>query len=141
MLRTDVLKNDLQKQIHADLLTDIYVDSTRIPYQTKRYIDAITAYENHFGIDEVEIYSAPGRSEIGGNHTDHQHGEVLAASINNDAIAIVKALDEPIVKVISDGYDLITRRRRNYYFPDQRCSHRTCRTRSQDWRLSGIHYK
>lgn len=108
MLRTDVLKNDLQKQIHADLLTDIYVDSTRIPYQTKRYIDAITAYENHFGIDEVEIYSAPGRSEIGGNHTDHQHGEVLAASINNDAIAIVKALDEPIVKVISDGYDLIT---------------------------------
>ncbi len=108
MLRTDVLKNDLQKQIHTDLLTDIYVDSTRIPYQTKRYIDAITAYENHFGIDEVEIYSAPGRSEIGGNHTDHQHGEVLAASINNDAIAIVKALDEPIVKVISDGYDLIT---------------------------------
>ena len=56
----------------------------------------------------MEIYSAPGRSEIGGNHTDHQHGEVLAASINNDAIAIVKKLEEPVVKIISDGYDLIT---------------------------------
>lgn len=108
MLRTDVLKEHLQNQTYADRLTDIYVDTAKIPYQTKRYIAAITAYENHFGTDEVEIYSAPGRSEIGGNHTDHQHGEVLAASINNDAIAIVKALDEPIVKVISDGYDLIT---------------------------------
>ncbi len=38
--------------------------------------------------------SAPGRSEIGGNHTDHQHGEVLATSINLDAIAIVKKLPD-----------------------------------------------
>ena len=108
MLQTEVLKDNLQKQVYADRLTDIYVDSTKIPYQTNRYIAAIETYEKHFGVDEVEIYSAPGRSEIGGNHTDHQHGEVLAASINNDAIAIVKALAEPIVKVISDGYDLIT---------------------------------
>ena len=108
MLQTDVLKAQLQNQIFADRLTDIYVDTAKIPYQTNRYINAITTYEKHFGMDEVEIYSAPGRSEIGGNHTDHQHGEVLAASINNDAIAIVKALDEPVVKVISDGYDLIT---------------------------------
>lgn len=108
MLQTDVLKEQLQNGIFADRLADIYVDTAQIPYQTKRYINAITTYEKHFGTDGVEIYSAPGRSEIGGNHTDHQHGEVLAASINNDAIAIVKALDEPTVKVISDGYDLIT---------------------------------
>lgn len=108
MLQTDVLKEQLHNQIYADRLADIYVDNTRIPYQTNRYINAITTYEKHFGRDAVEIYSAPGRSEIGGNHTDHQHGEVLAASINNDAIAIVKALEEPVIKVISDGYDLIT---------------------------------
>lgn len=108
MLQTDVLKEQLQTGIFADRLADIYVDTAKIPYQTNRYINAITTYEKHFGTDEVEIYSAPGRSEIGGNHTDHQHGEVLAASINNDAIAIVKALDEPTVKVISDGYDLIS---------------------------------
>ena len=108
MLQTNVLKNNLQKQLYVDRLTDIYVDRTKIPYQTNRYIAAIETYEKYFGADEVAIYSAPGRSEIGGNHTDHQHGEVLAASINNDAIAIVKVLSEPIVKVISDGYDLIT---------------------------------
>ena len=38
--------------------------------------------------EDVIIVSAPGRTEVGGNHTDHQHGQVLAASINDDAIAI-----------------------------------------------------
>ena len=63
-----------------------------------------TVTRHFFGEGEIEIFSAPGRSEIGGNHTDHQHGEVLAASINNDAIAVARKLDEPIVKVMSDGY-------------------------------------
>lgn len=108
MKNTQVLQTELQNQVYRDILTDIYIDKERIPYQTSRYINALQEYEKAFGSSEVEIYSAPGRSEIGGNHTDHQHGEVLAASINNDAIAIVKKLEEPVVKIISDGYDLIT---------------------------------
>ena len=68
------------------------MDEKRIPYQKQRYEQAIEKYIANFGDDEIEIYSAPGRSEVGGNHTDHQHGEILAASINNDAIAVVKAL-------------------------------------------------
>lgn len=108
MKNTKQLQMELQNQNYKELLTDIYIDPERISYQTDRYINALKTYEDIFGSDEIEIYSAPGRSEIGGNHTDHQHGEVLAASINNDAIAIVKKLDEPVVKVISDGYDLIT---------------------------------
>ncbi|MDE6760744.1 MAG: galactokinase [Lachnospiraceae bacterium] len=108
MKNTQVLQTELQNQIYRDILTDIYIDKEKIPYQTSRYINALQEYEKAFGSSEVEIYSAPGRSEIGGNHTDHQHGEVLAASINNDAIAIVKKLEEPVVKIISDGYDLIT---------------------------------
>ncbi|MGN0155304.1 MAG: galactokinase [Lachnospiraceae bacterium] len=108
MKNTQVLISEFQNQTYQDLLTNIYIDTAKIPYQTSRYIEALKAYENAFGNEQVEIYSAPGRSEIGGNHTDHQHGEVLAASINNDAIAIVKKLEEPVVKVISDGYDLIT---------------------------------
>lgn len=108
MKTIQMLQEDFQNELYQDLLFDIYIDPERIPYQTGRYIHALKEYESKFGNDEVEIYSAPGRSEIGGNHTDHQHGEVLAASINNDAIAIVKKLDEPVVKVISDGYDLIT---------------------------------
>ena len=90
-------------------LTELYVDSNRIPQEKERYLKAIDSYRAYFGEGEIEIFSAPGRSEIGGNHTDHQHGEVLAASINNDAIAVVKKLEEPFVKVMSDGYsNLIT---------------------------------
>jgi galactokinase len=88
---------------------DIYVDKDKVTYQRQRYIDAILAYEKFFGEeDEVFIYSAPGRSEIGGNHTDHQNGVVLAAAINEDAIAIVKPLEERKVIIISKGYDQIT---------------------------------
>ncbi|MCM1159023.1 MAG: hypothetical protein NC300_11750 [Bacteroidales bacterium] len=108
MKDTHLLVKELQHQVYRDLLIDIYVDSEKIPYQTNRYIHAIQQYEKAFGCDGAEIYSAPGRSEIGGNHTDHQHGEVLAASINNDAVAVVKKSGEPMVKVISDGYPLIS---------------------------------
>ena len=60
-----------------------------------------------YGDREVEVYSAPGRSEVGGNHTDHQHGMVLATSINLDAIAIVNKNEDMTVRVVSEGYDMI----------------------------------
>lgn len=99
----------LSGKLFDEKMVDIYVDKTKIAYEKERYIKAINKYRTYFDGEEIEMFSAPGRSEIGGNHTDHQHGEVLAASINNDAIAVVRKLDEPIVKVMSDGYsDLIT---------------------------------
>lgn len=105
---SNAIIEEIRKGNYDDLLLDIYVDPDKLSYQKDRYIEAIKGYITQFGEDDIEIYSAPGRSEIGGNHTDHQHGEVLAASINNDAIGIVKALKEPCVKVLSDGFDLIT---------------------------------
>lgn len=98
-MNAKALITDIKKGKYDELLLDVYVDEKRIPYQKQRYEQAIEKYIANFGDDEIEIYSAPGRSEVGGNHTDHQHGEILAASINNDAIAIVKALDEKVVKV------------------------------------------
>ena len=93
-------------------IKDIYVDETKLSYQRERYVEALSEYARIFSdgnVDaEVEIYSAPGRSEIGGNHTDHQHGNVLAASINDDAIAIVGNADSGAVRVLSKGYDMIT---------------------------------
>ena len=108
MINTKVLKERLQNWVYKDLLLDIYVDESVLVYQTKRYIHAIERYESLYGQDEVAIYSAPGRSEVGGNHTDHQQGEILAASINLDAIAIVKKLSDPVVRVVSDDYPEIT---------------------------------
>ena len=98
----------LENGDYDELLLDIYVDRERISCQRDRYKKAMESYISNFGDGDVEVYSAPGRSEIGGNHTDHQHGEVLAASINNDAIAVVTPLEEPIIKVVSDGYDMLT---------------------------------
>ena len=93
---------------YNDLLKDIYVDEAVIGYQQERYVKALEEFKKLYGEKEVEIYSAPGRSEVGGNHTDHQFGKVLATSINLDAIAIVAPKDEAVIDLKSEGYDRIT---------------------------------
>lgn len=71
----------------------------------KRYIEAADEFEKLYGQrDNVRLFSAPGRTEIGGNHTDHQHGLVLAGSVNLDVIAVVAANNDNIVRVKSKGY-------------------------------------
>ena len=100
MKTTKELKELFASGAQDELLKDIYIDETLMDYQRQRYVDTLSRYEELYGCQEVEIYSAPGRSEIGGNHTDHQNGEVLAASINLDAIGVVGKLDG-VVKVVS----------------------------------------
>lgn len=105
MIKTEVLKEQLKNGSFRDLLKDIYVDESRLDYQTARYIKAIEKFESLYGENsEVEIFSAPGRSEVGGNHTDHQHGEILAASINLDAIAVVHKTEDSVIKLVSGDY-------------------------------------
>ena len=106
-MTTANLKELFKSGAQDELLMDIYLDETKLAYQRDRYVAAIEQFEKLYGAAEVSIYSAPGRSEIGGNHTDHQNGEVLAASVNLDAIAIVEKVDEPVVKVVSGNYPMI----------------------------------
>ncbi len=108
MKDTKVLLEEFAAQQHQDRLTEIYVDTGVLSYQNERYQKAIQKYEELYGSGEVELFSAAGRSEVGGNHTDHQHGEVLAASINLDAIAVASKLEENVIKLLSDGYPMIT---------------------------------
>ena len=108
MSLTSVLKKQFSEGAHDAILKDIYVDESKLDYVKNRYMEAINKFEALFGEAEVSIFSAPGRSEIGGNHTDHQHGEVLAASINKDCIAVVQKIDEPKIQFVSGGYSLIT---------------------------------
>lgn len=86
-------------------LLDIYEYATKLEYQKARYVNAIELFEKHYGAGEAFVFSAPGRSEVGGNHTDHQHGEVLTASINLDTIGIVRKTDDNQIRIISDDYD------------------------------------
>ena len=89
-----------------EALKKLYMDNQKIQQQKKRYVKAVASYCEIFGEMPVEIYSAPGRSEVGGNHTDHQHGRVLAASVSLDAIAVAGRVDEPLVRIQSEGYKL-----------------------------------
>ena len=76
-----------------NILKDLYIDKSQLEYQRKRYINALNCFTQLYGEGEVSVFSAPGRSEIGGNHTDHQNGKVLAASINLDIIAVVRPVN------------------------------------------------
>lgn len=101
------LKKEFQSGVYTDKLKKIYVDEKVLDYQKERYIKALENFEQLYGDKEVEIYSAPGRSEVGGNHTDHQYGKVLATSINLDAIAVVAPNREDKIYLKSEGYDKI----------------------------------
>ena len=86
-------------------LKAVYVTDKFVADQKPRYTQTLKEFGELFGFDrEVSIMSAPGRTEVCGNHTDHNNGKVLAASINLDAIAIVSANDEGIIRVKSKGH-------------------------------------
>lgn len=104
-MKTELLIQALNAGNYDRKLEDIYVDSTLIERQRNRYVKAVEKFVSLYGNSDVEIYSAPGRSEVGGNHTDHQQGKVLAAAINLDVIAVV-AKTQGRVKVVSDNYDI-----------------------------------
>lgn len=105
MKKASLVIQNIQNNEYNDLLEDIYVDGSLIEIQKERYVKAIEKFISLYGDQDVEIYSTPGRSEVCGNHTDHQHGEVLAAAINLDIIAVVSP-QEDCIKILSDDYDL-----------------------------------
>lgn len=105
MKRASLVIKDIQNDVYNKILNEVYVDSSLIPHQKERYIQAIEKFISLYGDKDIEVYSTPGRSEVCGNHTDHQHGEVLAAAINLDIVAIV-AYHDSHIKILSDDYDI-----------------------------------
>lgn len=85
------------------LLEDMYGKDDLLA-QKQRYLQLHESFREHFGEGEVCLFSAPGRTEICGNHTDHNHGRVLAGSINFDTIAIAKQIPSHIISIVSHGY-------------------------------------
>ena len=84
---------------------DIYVTDEASSVQENRYKNAVGKFKEYFnGKEPSSIFSAPGRTEAGGNHTDHQHGEVLAASINKDAIAVTALREDNTVNIFAEGF-------------------------------------
>ena len=85
---------------------DIYITDEASAKQSARYEKAVSEFSKTFSSAPQAIFSAPGRTEIGGNHTDHQHGEVLAASINKDAIAVVAERKDNNVNILAEGFGM-----------------------------------
>ena len=82
--------------------------SAELETQRRRYLHAISRFAELFpNRDDIRLFSAPGRTEIGGNHTDHQHGCALAAAVNLDVIAVVSFHNEKKVRFVSEGHDTI----------------------------------
>ena len=82
-----------------------YLYGEPVSGQRRRHVAALQAYEANFAPDvPVAIFSAPGRTEIGGNHTDHQHGRVLAGAVTMDMLAVAAPAKNAVVTIVSEGY-------------------------------------
>ncbi len=107
MSKIQMLKDAVMNGEYDARFKRIYVTDEAVKAQYERYIGLANDFAEIFSADrEVRLFSAPGRTEVGGNHTDHNHGRVLAAGINLDAIAVASKNDENIVRVKSRGYKM-----------------------------------
>lgn len=76
-----------------------------LPRQRERIVAAVAKFEALFGLGrELRLFSAPGRTEVGGNHTDHQRGRVLAAAVNLDVLCVAAKNDDGVIRIHSEGY-------------------------------------
>jgi len=93
------------EQLPVSAFRDLYdSDIAEHAKQAQRYKNLITKYQAAFGDGEIELFSAPGRTEIGGNHTDHNHGRVLAGAVNLDNVAVAAKNDSDVIRIESMGY-------------------------------------
>ncbi len=107
-MKTGVYKMNsflLKESLRAGALSRYSSLYDNIEKQTERMISAIERFEERYGGDrDISILSVPGRSEILGNHTDHNHGKVMAGAINRDIIAVVAKNDRGEIRFFSEGY-------------------------------------
>ncbi len=86
-------------------MREIYPEN-RMEYQKARYSEAYEEFENLYSEKPEYIFSSPGRSEICGNHTDHNMGKAIGASVDLDIIAMVRRTDTGRIRLKSKGYEL-----------------------------------
>ena len=92
------------EEVREQLRTLYGTDEKTLAGQRERYARLISRHADTFRDQGIRMISAPGRTEIGGNHTDHNHGRVLAASVSLDALAAVTPRDDMQVLFHSEGY-------------------------------------
>ncbi|MDO4274381.1 MAG: galactokinase family protein [Eubacteriales bacterium] len=85
----------------VDTLKNIYGEEKK---SIERFRKLGDCFKEHFGTEEIEFFSAPGRTEIIGNHTDHNGGKILAASIDMDTVGAAYPNNTSVIHIVSEGY-------------------------------------
>ncbi len=102
-MKTETMKLLDSASIH-ELMAKLYGEEN-VGKNVKRYKDLVQKFEREFGDKEIKMFTSPGRTEISGNHTDHNHGKVLAGSINLDCVGAAAKNDNNKVNIVSETFD------------------------------------
>ena len=94
---------DILERRGKKLLEELYGKSG-VDDNLKRYEAVLKGFLKEFGEKDVKLFSSPGRTEISGNHTDHNNGKVLGGSINLDCVAVAAKNDSDFVNIISESF-------------------------------------
>lgn len=106
-MKTEYWKKHVREEDFLKELENLYPGKVR--ENLPRYDHLLDLFEKTYPDSrdmDVRVFSAPGRTEIGGNHTDHEHGRVLAASVDMDMIAAAAPTDDSKISVLSEGYPM-----------------------------------
>ena len=101
-----MLINELKSAIdNGATLRSLYgTDEAVINQQKIRYAALADEFVKTYGNKDLTVFSSPGRTEIGGNHTDHNYGRVLAGAVNLDNVAVAAPNGTSVVRILSSGY-------------------------------------
>ncbi|MDR1292228.1 MAG: galactokinase [Clostridiales Family XIII bacterium] len=103
------LKNKIRDGVYDGAFALLYPVNHAGGEPGRRYLSLLETFETGFGIgNDVRLFSAPGRIEIGGNHTDHQRGVVLAAAIDTDVLCAATPSPDNTIFIRSAGYSDIS---------------------------------
>ena len=103
-MNTIQMKDHIASGALDEKLAYVYGEGA-VTFQKERYTKAIDEFAKLYGTDrEIGLYSVAGRSELSGNHTDHNHGCVVAASIDLDIIAVASKRDDSVIRIKSEGF-------------------------------------
>ncbi len=101
-----MIKEKISSNVFNAELKRVYVTDEEVNIQKERYVNLAKLFEEEYKSSVTSYYSAPGRTEVCGNHTDHNNGKVLAAAVNLDAVAACAKKEGNITRVKSIGYDI-----------------------------------
>ena len=107
------LLQQLETGVGAGRLAQFYAPDgsrTALGQAKERAVQTVRAFQEEFDpmpYAHTALFSGPGRTELGGNHTDHQHGHVLCASVDMDILACAAANETRRVRIHSQGYPVV----------------------------------